>query len=91
MRLPRSADLSAKLSGRSFVDVAVVVFFFSLYNLTDVFCFFLFIDPLEDVVESTSQSVTNSAAELLKQGAGNQASLASNRHYDRSDGIVHKH
>uniref|UniRef100_A0A671Y3S3 Tensin 3 n=1 Tax=Sparus aurata TaxID=8175 RepID=A0A671Y3S3_SPAAU len=26
-------------------------------------------DPLEDVVESTSQSVTNSAAELLKQGA----------------------
>ncbi|XP_008298606.1 tensin-3 isoform X2 [Stegastes partitus] len=26
-------------------------------------------DPLEDVVENTSQSVTNSAAELLKQGA----------------------
>ncbi|XP_042353667.1 tensin-3-like isoform X1 [Plectropomus leopardus] len=26
-------------------------------------------DPLEDVVETTSQSVTNSAAELLKQGA----------------------
>uniref|UniRef100_A0A8C5CRU1 Tensin 3 n=1 Tax=Gadus morhua TaxID=8049 RepID=A0A8C5CRU1_GADMO len=26
-------------------------------------------DPLEDVVESTSNSVTNSAAELLKQGA----------------------
>uniref|UniRef100_H3BZQ3 Tensin 3 n=1 Tax=Tetraodon nigroviridis TaxID=99883 RepID=H3BZQ3_TETNG len=26
-------------------------------------------DPLEDVVEATSQSVTNSAAELLKQGA----------------------
>ncbi|XP_026229667.1 tensin-3 isoform X3 [Anabas testudineus] len=26
-------------------------------------------DPLEDVVESSSQSVTNSAAELLKQGA----------------------
>ncbi|XP_050925955.1 tensin-3 isoform X3 [Lates calcarifer] len=26
-------------------------------------------DPLEDIVENTSQSVTNSAAELLKQGA----------------------
>ncbi|XP_005721453.1 tensin-3 isoform X2 [Pundamilia nyererei] len=26
-------------------------------------------DPLEDVIENTSQSVTNSAAELLKQGA----------------------
>ncbi|XP_067330489.1 tensin-3-like isoform X3 [Channa argus] len=28
-----------------------------------------YFDPLEDVVENTSQSVTNSAAELLKQGA----------------------
>lgn len=28
-------------------------------------------DPLEDAEESTTQSVTNSAAELLKQGAGN--------------------
>lgn len=28
-------------------------------------------DPLEDAEESNSQSVTNSAAELLKQGAGN--------------------
>lgn len=34
--------------------------------------FFLLKDPLEDVVETTSPSVTNSAAELLKQGAGNQ-------------------
>lgn len=33
--------------------------------------FFFFLDPLEDVVENMSQSVTNSAAELLKQGAGN--------------------
>ncbi|KAF0046911.1 hypothetical protein F2P81_000544 [Scophthalmus maximus] len=28
-----------------------------------------YFDPLEDVVENTSQTVTNSAAELLKQGA----------------------
>ena len=27
-------------------------------------------DPLEDVVETTTQSITNSATELLKQGAG---------------------
>lgn len=32
---------------------------------------FLPSDPLEDAEESNSQSVTNSAAELLKQGAGN--------------------
>lgn len=32
---------------------------------------FLPSDPLEDAEESSSQSVTNSAAELLKQGAGN--------------------
>lgn len=37
-----------------------------------LFFFLVFLDPLEDVEESTSQSVTNSAAELLKQGAGNQ-------------------
>lgn len=31
----------------------------------------MLVDPLEDVVENTAtQSVTNSAAELLKQGAG---------------------
>lgn len=37
-------------------------------------------DPLEDVVEATSQSVTNSAAELLKQGAGNQLVLFKHHH-----------
>lgn len=36
-----------------------------------MFLLFLLKDPLEDVVETTSQSVTNTAAELLKQGAGN--------------------
>ena len=38
------------------------------------FLLFFLSDPLEDVVETNSQSVTNSAAELLKQGAGNDAS-----------------
>lgn len=33
--------------------------------------FSMLVDPLEDVVENTAtQSVSNSAAELLKQGAG---------------------
>lgn len=40
---------------------------------------YLLKDPLEDVVEPTSQSVTNSAAELLKQGAGNQPLLYNHR------------
>lgn len=50
----------------SSADVTVEVF------LLDNLIVFLFADPLEDVVENTSQSVTNSAAELLKQGAGNR-------------------
>lgn len=41
-------------------------------SLMSLMSFFLLKDPLEDVVETTSPSVTNSAAELLKQGAGNQ-------------------
>lgn len=40
--------------------------------VADLLCFF-FKDPLEDDVENPAHSVTNSAAELLKQGAGNQA------------------
>lgn len=52
-----------------------------------MFLLFLLKDPLEDVVETTSQSVTNTAAELLKQGAGNGLglqTLAFNRHYDKA-------
>lgn len=56
----------------SSADVTVEGFF-----LLDNLIVFLFADPLEDVSENTSQSVTNSAAELLKQGAGNQVSYIS--------------
>lgn len=32
--------------------------------------YFLFADPLEEIAETSPQTAANSAAELLKQGAG---------------------
>lgn len=42
----------------------------TLYILT-VFRLFLTADPMEELNDSTAQTATNSAADLLKQGAGN--------------------